>query len=74
MLFQSCISIRAFAIALVQLTLRSVREPVKYIPSSLKGLSSNEIFVCGVISGGLWAFPNRAYLVLLTFMASPEIL
>ena len=72
MLFQSCTFIGACAIALFQFMFKSVRLPVKYIPDSLNGLYLSEISVSGVISGELHALPNSAYLVLATFIASPE--
>merc|ERR1711954_495155 len=59
-------------IALSQLMSKCFRSPVSGIPSSLKGEFSIEIPVFGVICRLSGALPNRAYLVLETFVVRPE--
>ena len=51
---------------------RCFRSPVSVIPSSLKGEFSIVIPVVGVICWSSGALPNRAYLVLETFVVRPE--
>ena len=51
---------------------RCFRSPVSVIPSSLKGEFSIVIPVVGVICRLSGALPNRAYLVLETFVVRPE--
>merc|ERR1712081_126745 len=58
-------------IALSQFMSRCFRSPVNVIPSSLKGFSIVNPVV-GVICRLSGALPNRAYLVLETFVVRPE--
>ena len=59
-------------IALSQFMSRCFRSPVRVIPSSLKGEFSIVNPVVGVICRLSGALPNRAYLVLETFVVKPE--
>ena len=71
--FQATISAFALLRAIVQFISSWSRLPVRWMPRSLKGSFSSLRAVWRVMFGSFGALPKRAYLVLSTFISSPDI-